>query len=527
MLRPPRRRATGTPVAPTVPAVLAVLAVLLVLVAAPVAFPLPAWAGSPVAGAPPLPGAPSLPGAPPVPGAPLVPGASPRGAAPPDGAADAREDQRWVLEMLDAEEAWKVTRGAGVTVALVDSGVDDRVAELRGRVISGPDMGSVAFDRNRPDDARHGTAMASLIAGSGRGDGGGDAGSGGDDGAGDGSANGLLGIAPESRILSLPLIVEERPEDGSPLRDEDLRSGEDSPLARAIRYAVDHGAQVVSMSLGAYGPQRSEREAVSYALSKGVVLVAAVGNDGDSPYALEKGTSFWNFPAGYSGVIGVGAVDELGRPAEFSSDNLSIQVAAPGVGVPVVLPGGGYGSSEGTSSSTALVAGIAALIKAKYPDITPRLVARALTDTATSRPRAGYDDHVGFGVVNAAAALAEAGRLTAGAARVPLPVPEGMRFGEGVAPAEPARPGPEPARLWLYGTGLGAGVLAFAGAVVMLRRPGRSGPGAAGAAPAGAGATRRTRRTRNTATGTAGTPGAVRTAGAAGAGNGWRRRPRA
>lgn len=368
----------------------------------------------------------------------------------PRGASDVREDQRWVLEMLNAEEAWKVTRGAGVIVALVDSGVDDQVAELRGRVISGPDMGSVRFDRDTPDAGRHGTAMASLIAGAGKGE------------------EGLLGVAPEARVLSLPLIVEERPEDGSSVQPEDLRSQADSPLARAIRYAADHGAKVVSMSLGAYGPHKSEREAVSYALSRGVVLVAAVGNDGDSQHAMDNSTSFWNFPAGYSGVIGVAAVDDLGRPATFSSDNLSVLVSAPGVNVPVVVPGGEYGSSEGTSSATALVAGVAALIKAKYPDISPQMVSQALTSTATSRPVNGYDDHVGFGIVDAGAALEAAGRLVAGATKVPIP--EGKHFGDGTLPTEPSRPGPEPLRLWLYGTGLLAGLLAFAGAVVMLNR---------------------------------------------------------
>lgn len=376
--------------------------------------------------------------------------AAPILAAPPEGAADVREDQRWVLEMLRAQEAWKVTRGSGVTVALVDSGVDDQVAELRGRVISGPDMGSVKFDRSKPDAGRHGTAMASLIAGAGNGE------------------EGLLGIAPEAGILSLPLIVEERPKDGSALPEEDLRSRNDSPLARAIRYAADNGAKVISMSLGAYGPHRSEREAVSYALSRGVVLVAAVGNDGDSQYTMDNSTSFWNFPAGYSGVIGVGAVDRLGKPASFSSDNLSVLVSAPGVGVPVVVPGGNYGSSEGTSSATALVAGVAALIKAKYPNIAPQMVAQALVSTASASPTAGYDDHIGFGVVDAAAALAKADRLVAGA--VEISVPDDKHFGAGVPHEEYSRPGPDPLRLWLYGTGLVGGLVAFAAAVVMLGR---------------------------------------------------------
>lgn len=381
----------------------------------------------------------------------------------PAAAGDVREEQRWVLERLNVEQAWKVTRGAGVTVALVDSGVDDRVAELRGRVVTGPDMTSMEAGRGRPASGWHGTAMASLIAGGGKGGGKGHKGS-----------RGLLGIAPQARILSLPLVAPEVPEGDSVPPRQDLRSRADSPLARAIRYAVAHGAKVVSMSLGAYGPHKAEREAVSYALSRGVVLVAAVGNDGDSAYARGHATSFWNFPAGYSGVIGVGAVDGANAPATFSSDNLSVLVAAPGVDVPVVIPGGGYGSSAGTSSSAALVAGVAALIKAKYPDIPPHMVAKALTSTARFAPAAGYDDHVGFGVVDAAAALARAGELTR--AGVKVPPSEGGHFGRGPLPSEPARPGPDGPRLWLYGTGTAAGLLAFGVAVAVLgRRPERDG----------------------------------------------------
>ncbi|MEV4189366.1 S8 family serine peptidase, partial [Streptosporangium canum] len=351
----------------------------------------------------------------------------------PVGAADVREEQRWVLEAMNVEQAWKTTRGAGVTVALVDGQVDGAVAELRGRVVSGPDMGSARQASGKPAAAWHGTAMASLIAGAGSGSG------------------GLLGTAPEARILSLPLVLRSGTEGRAGLPEADLRTRTDSPLARAIRYAANHGAKVVSMSLGAYGPHKAEREAVSYALSRGVVLVAAVGNDGTSAYALDNATSFWNFPAGYSGVIGVGAVDSTGRPATFSSDNLSVLVSAPGVDVPVVTPGGAYGSSEGTSAATALVAGVAALIKAKYPDISPHLVAQALTSTATSAPVAGYDDHVGFGVVDAGAALARAGELMNRTAPAPAPAVE--HYGEGPLPQEPPRPGPEPLRLWLYGAG--------------------------------------------------------------------------
>ncbi|MFF4619666.1 S8 family serine peptidase [Nonomuraea jabiensis] len=357
-----------------------------------------------------------------------------------------REQQQWVLDALNVEQAWTVTKGEGITVAVVDSGVDDQVKELKGRVTAGPDMSAGAVVRQTAP-GRHGTAMAGLIAASGEDD-------------------GLIGVAPGARILSLPMVTDDSPElSVPPVEDEEQAS--ESPLARALRYAANHGAQVISMSIGSYGPLRSEREAVSYALGKGVVLVAAVGNDGLTGYAKENGTSYWSFPAGYPGVIGVAATDKQGKRATFSSDNLSVLVAAPGVGVPVVKRKSGYELSEGTSSAAALVAGVAALIKSRYPTLPPEQVAQALAASARGRPAPGYDDQTGFGVVDAAAALNAAERLT-GEQRS---VMSGQgHFGQGEDSPAPARPGPDPLRLWLYGGGVLVALAMFCGAIIVLNQ---------------------------------------------------------
>lgn len=359
-----------------------------------------------------------------------------------------REQQEWVLDALNVEQAWTVTKGQGVTVAVVDTGVDTKVKELRGRVEVGPDMRSATLEREVTTGA-HGTAMAALIAGS-------------------GADGGLVGVAPGARILSLPLPEEENAGVGFVPPAEDELAGRVSPLARAIRYAANHGAKVVSLSVGTYGAHRSEREAVSYALGKGVVLVAAVGNDGQTRYARDHGTSYWSFPAGYPGVIGVAAVDKQGRRAEFSSDNLSVLVAAPGVDVPVVKQKGGYELSTGTSSATALVAGVAALVKAKYPQISPTQVAQAIANSARGRPAGGYDDKVGFGTVDAAAALNAAARL-AGQQRE-VAVPGDRHFGAGEESSTPAPPGPDPWRLWLYGGGVLIALVSFCGAIIVLNQ---------------------------------------------------------
>lgn len=364
------------------------------------------------------------------------------------GAAPVREEQKWVLDALNVEQAWTVTKGEGVTVAVIDSRVDDGVKELRGRVTTSPDMSSPSVERQAAP-GRHGTAMAALIAGS-------------------GADKGLIGVAPEARILSIPLTTGEDIDLGAVQPQPDQPPGRDSPLARALRYAANHGAKVVSMSIGTYGPNRSEREAVSYALGKGVVLVAAVGNDGQTGYTKMNGTSYWSFPAGYPGVIGVAAVDKQGKQAPFSTDNLSVLVAAPGVDVPVVKRTGGYEKTQGTSPAGALVAGVAALIKARYPDLPPEHVAQALATSARGRPAAGYDDRTGFGVVDAGAALNAAERLVT--AKAGVEVPEDMHFGAGEDSPVPSRPGPEPWRLLLYGGGVLVALVTFSGAVIVLNQ---------------------------------------------------------
>ncbi|MFI6325148.1 S8 family serine peptidase [Nonomuraea sp. NPDC050556] len=363
-------------------------------------------------------------------------------AAPP-----VREQQQWVLSALNVEQAWAVTKGKGVTVAVVDSGVDPKLKELQGRVFVAPDMNSAALD-TKVKPGLHGTAMAALIAGS-------------------GADKGLVGVAPEASIMSLPLVIDEEPGDAVPPQ-EDERTGSDSALARALRYAANHNAKVVSMSIGSYGPDKAEREAVAYALERGVVLIAAVGNDGQTQYAQQNHTSYWSFPAGYPGVIGVSAVDKLGKRAPFSSDNLSVLVSAPGVDVPSVRLGGGYTGVTGTSASAALVAGVAALIKSKHPDMRPEQVAQALASSARGRPPAGYDDKVGFGVVDAGAALNAADALD-GKAR-DVAVPDDRHFGAGEDSPVPSRPGPDPWRLALFGGGALLALAMFGVAVAILNQ---------------------------------------------------------
>jgi subtilisin family serine protease len=305
-----------------------------------------------------------------------------------------RTNQQWVLSMMNVQAAWQLTEGAGVKVAVLDSGVDPYVSDLTGSVLTGPDYTGVHTSSANPNWGVHGTWMASLIAGHGHDDG----------------VDGIIGIAPQAQILSIRVIPDRAdPHYGAYEREPETRIQQS--LADGISFAVRHGAKVISMSIGYGAPSAAVRKALQFAYSRDVVVVASAGNSGGSADNDEAGQSPESFPADYPGVISVGAVGPSGSVANFSSDNLSVQVAAPGVSVPAQGRDGQYWWVSGTSPACALVAGVAALIKSLYPGLAPDLVASALTSTTTNRPAHGYDSALGFGIVNASAALAKAGQL--------------------------------------------------------------------------------------------------------------------
>jgi subtilisin family serine protease len=317
-------------------------------------------------------------------------------AAPAAPADSVRDGQLWALNMMDVPAAWEAgNEGQGVTVAVLDSGVAPDVSDLDGSVVSGPDLTGVTTPMSSPAWGQHGTWMASVIAGHGHGV---------DD------DDGILGAAPKAKILSVR-VIPDRNDPGYTTYEREQESRVQDSLAKGIRYAVDHGANVISMSIGYSAPSASVRSALQYAYGHGVAVVASSGNSGDTSSASKNGYAPLKFPADYPGVIGVAAVSSAGSVAGFSSDNLSVEVAAPGVNISAQGRDGEYWLVTGTSPACALVAGVAALIKAKYPGLAPDLLAKALTSTTHYRPDGGYDQKVGFGTVNAAAALTAAGRL--------------------------------------------------------------------------------------------------------------------
>ncbi|MFD4137239.1 type VII secretion-associated serine protease mycosin [Streptomyces goshikiensis] len=375
------------------------------------------------------------------------------GAAAPPAAADtvdAIRDRQWGLLALRAEEAWGTTQGDGVTVAVLDTGVDSTHPDLAGQVLDGTDLIGMGAGPGDRAWARHGTAMAGIIAGHGHG------------------ANrrqGVLGIAPQAKILPVRVILEE----GDPGRAK-ARESKGGALAEGIRWAADHGADVINLSLGddseSAHHEAAEDEAVQYALAKGVVVVASAGNSGKQGDPV-------SYPAAYPGVIAVAAVDRRGRKAAFSTRNWYATVSAPGVDVVIADPDRSYYEGWGTSAAAAFVSGAVALVRAAHPDLSPAQVKKLLEDTASDTPPGGRDDLRGHGMADPVAAIQAAEELRP-EPPVPSPVAAGRPyFGPGPEPA----PAPGRGDRFAVPAAAAAGFALLALALVLARRPRRPGPG--------------------------------------------------
>jgi type VII secretion-associated serine protease mycosin len=361
--------------------------------------------------------------------------------------ADSIRAQQWALEAMHTQEAWQTTKGEGVTVAVLDTGVAADHPDLVGNVLKGKDMVGFGAERGERAWARHGTAMAGIIAGHGHGAGNGD---------------GVLGIAPEAKILPVRVILE----DGDPARAK-ARSTRGNALAEGIRWAADHGADVINLSLGddskSAHPEAGEDEAVQYALKKGAVVVASAGNGG------EKGDHI-SYPAAYPGVIAATAVDRYGTRASFSTRRWYATVSAPGVNVVIADPDRKYYEGWGTSAAAAFVSGAVALVKSAHPGLTPAQIKKLLEDTARNAPADGRDDSRGYGFIDPAAAIKKAADMK----------PEGLKpaaYGEEYFGSGPdAAASEDDATSWTAWLAGGVGGALLVSAVVVWRgRRGRFG----------------------------------------------------
>ncbi|HEY2306002.1 MAG TPA: S8 family serine peptidase [Streptosporangiaceae bacterium] len=302
--------------------------------------------------------------------------------------ADQVRRNEWWLRTLHVTNAWETTRGSGVTIAVLDTGVDPAQADLTRSVTTGPDYTNSGRTAGGQFWGIHGTEVASLIAGHGHGP---------------GQANGIIGIAPAAKILSVRVTLESN--DPS-LSNQTIAAGLPNAIARGIKWAVQHDASVIDLPLdpvttsGAPGSGGSsaERAAVNYAIAKHVVLVAPAGDGG-------AGTDPMNYPAAYRRVIAVGAFDQHFIKATFSSHQPYVLVTAAGAGVTAAGPSGSYPQLDSTSAASAMVAGIVALIQAQFPTLTPAQITHAITSSTVYHRPGGRADGSGFGTADAAKAL--------------------------------------------------------------------------------------------------------------------------
>ena len=333
------------------------------------------------------------------------PGPSPGGGAPVRAAEQAQ------LNAIDAPAAWRLSHGRGVIVGVLDTGVDTGAPDLSGSVSTGPDYTLGADPPGYQPPHLHGTFIASLIAGH---------------GSGPGRAGGIIGVAPAARVLSVRVILDDQEPGVGPYNTDPRFS---DAIGQGIRYAASHGAGVINLSLGSVEPSRAMQAALAYAVSRGIVVVASAGNSGATGPAYTP----YSYPASFTGVVSVAAVNDSGVRAPFSDRNSSVVLSAPGVSVIGAGPGGTYLQASGTSPASAFVAGVAALIRSAYPGLSPAQVEQAMISSAARPPAAGYSTATGFGEVDAAAALRAAGRLARDKPAAGLA--PGRRFGR-------SRPGP-------------------------------------------------------------------------------------
>ncbi|MFB7374483.1 type VII secretion-associated serine protease mycosin [Streptomyces sp. NPDC056222] len=363
----------------------------------------------------------------------------------------------WSLQRVLLDELWQDTKGKGIRVAVIDTGVDDVNPQLKTAVDAKAGKDYLKPDKDNPgpgdeqrgktdgtvDEVGHGTKVAGIVAARPR------------------SGTGFVGLAPEATII--------------PIRQNDEKnSGKSDTMALAIDHAVAKGAHVINISQDTaqiQSPDSAMAKAVARALEKNVVVVASAGNDG------MDGKLKFTYPAAFPGVLAVASSDRNNERAPFSQSGTMVGVAAPGVDMVSTVPGGGQCVDNGTSFSAPYVSGVAALLRAKHPDWKPAQVVARIEQTAV-RSVNGRDNHVGWGVVDPVRALADG------------PEPQPMAPTEDPGPPKP--PAPEAAhlavtetpqerteRLATYALGIGGVLVAVVAGTAIVIRDGRRRQGVA------------------------------------------------
>lgn len=293
--------------------------------------------------------------------------------ADPGAAIDTVRADEWQLQTLDLADAWTYADGTGVTVAVIDSGVDAHHPDLEGQVLAGLDLvNTKSGDDGDTDPVGHGTTVSGIIAG--RND----------------DSTGVVGIAPKAKILPVRVL------------NEDNRYDDALIVAKGLRWAVDHGARVVNLSLGGSANSPALAAALDYAFAKDVVVVACTGNVSASSSASNR--SVW-YPAREPGVLAVAGMERNGTDLWSGSiTGKETVVTAPATDLVGAKPGG-YWRVQGTSFAAPMVAGTAALIRSRWPDMSASDVINRIIRTAKDRGAPGRDDVFGFGLIDPTGAL--------------------------------------------------------------------------------------------------------------------------
>ncbi|MFH8422196.1 type VII secretion-associated serine protease mycosin [Streptomyces sp. NPDC018038] len=364
-------------------------------------------------------------------------------------------DTPWPLQRVLLDELWQDTKGKGVRVAVIDTGVDDVNPQLRTAVDAKAGKDYLKPDKKNPglgdeqrgktdgtvDQVGHGTKVAGIIAARPR------------------AGTGFVGLAPEATII--------------PIRQNDEKnSGKADSMAEAVTWAVAKGADVINISqdtTSRLGPETDLAKAVAEAVRKDVVVVASAGNDG------MDGKAKLTYPAAFPGVLAVASSDRNNERAAFSQAGPMVGIAAPGVDIVSTVPGGGQCVDNGTSFSAPYVAGVAALLRAEHEDWSAAQIIARIQQTAV-RSVNGRDNYVGWGVIDPVRALADAPTAPPTA-----PTPD---------PRPPKPPAPEPARLALsetpqerserlatYTLGIGVVLVAVVAGTAIVIRDSRRGRG--------------------------------------------------
>ncbi|EGX56078.1 serine protease [Streptomyces zinciresistens K42] len=338
----------------------------------------------------------------------------------------------WSLQRLLLDQLWAQATGKGVKVAVIDTGVDRKNAQLAPAVAAGGKsyVGGAATQ----DLEGHGTRVAGIIA------------------ARPLKGTGFVGIAPGAEITSYRYTGGQD------------KQGNSRTMSQAIRAAVGAGADVINISSDTADKEDNGelRAAVAFAVAKGALIVAAAGNDGANAKSAKT------YPASYDGVLAVAASDRNDERAFFSQTGDFVDVAAPGVGMVSTVPSGGQCTADGTSFAAPYVAGVAALLKQKYPDWKASQIATRIEETA-QRPGRGPNRYIGWGVVDPLAALSD----TSTPGTSPRPDPPATAGSGGIVPMAVTMGESEAERerriaTYVLGTGL-ALTLVIAGSGVAVR----------------------------------------------------------